>query len=183
MARHKPAGHFRRPQGNGGAVGDLAAPVVATASRATKFAVLAQVGEERATQLSARDDVDRSVDRLLRDGLAHTQVKAGKLRALGVTGPTRSPRYPDLPIIGETLPGFEMLPWYGLFAPTGIPTDALTRLRVEVSKFLANPEAQAKMNAAGPEVWMVTPEQFSATIRRDYERNGKVVKALDVRMD
>ena len=39
------------------------------------------------------------------------------------------------------------------------------------------------MNAAGPEVWMVTPEQFSATIRRDYERNGKVVKALDVRMD
>jgi len=125
----------------------------------------------------------REIQATIGGAAVDTQVKAGKLRALAVAGPTRSPRYPDLPTIGESLPGFEMLPWYGLFAPAGMPSDALTRLRAEVSKFLANPDTQAKMNLAGPEVWMITPEQFAATIRRDFERNGKVVKALDVRMD
>lgn len=111
------------------------------------------------------------------------QVKAGKLRALGMAGASRSPRYPDLPTISETLPGFEMSPWYGLFAPTGTPADVVTRLRTEVNKYLAQPDAQAKINATGPEVWISTPDAFAAAIRRDFDRNGKLVKALGISMD
>jgi tripartite-type tricarboxylate transporter receptor subunit TctC len=111
------------------------------------------------------------------------QVKAGKLRALGIAGATRSPRYPDLPTIGETIPGFEMSPWYGLFAPTGTHADIITRLRVETNKYLSQPEAQAKINASGPEVWMVSPDAFASVIRRDFERNGKLVRALGVSLD
>jgi tripartite-type tricarboxylate transporter receptor subunit TctC len=111
------------------------------------------------------------------------QVKAGKLRALGIAGATRSLRYPDLPTIGETLPGFEMSPWYGLFTPTGTHADIITRLRVETNKYLSLTEAQAKINASGPEVWMVSPDAFASVIRRDFERNGKLVRALGISLD
>jgi tripartite-type tricarboxylate transporter receptor subunit TctC len=110
-------------------------------------------------------------------------VKAGKLRALGITSPRRSPRYPDLPTIGETLAGFEMVAWYGLFAPAATPAEPLARLRTEVGRFLALPEVQAKINASGPEAWASAPEEFGAMIRRDYERNGKLVKALGIKLE
>jgi tripartite-type tricarboxylate transporter receptor subunit TctC len=111
------------------------------------------------------------------------QVRAGKLRALGVTGPKRVARYPDLPTIGDTVPGFEMVTWYGLFAPTGTPQQAMARLRTEMGKVLALPDTKAKINEGGPEVWIVTPEEFAAVIRSDYEKNGKLVKALGVKLD
>jgi tripartite-type tricarboxylate transporter receptor subunit TctC len=110
-------------------------------------------------------------------------VKAGKLRALGITSPQRSKRYPDLPAIGETLPGFEMVAWFGLFAPKGTPADAVNRLRSEVNRYLATPEAQARINASGPEVWISTPEEFAAAIKRGYDTEGRLVKALAIRLD
>ncbi|MSQ51366.1 MAG: tripartite tricarboxylate transporter substrate binding protein [Betaproteobacteria bacterium] len=114
---------------------------------------------------------------------ADVQVKAGKLRALGVASAARSPRYPDLPTIGETIAGFEAAPWYGLFAPAGTPAEVVTRLRGETVKYLATPDAQAKINVSGPEVWISSPEAFAGVIRRDFDRNGKLVKALGIRLD
>jgi tripartite-type tricarboxylate transporter receptor subunit TctC len=111
------------------------------------------------------------------------QVKAGKLRALGITSPQRSKRYPDLPSIGETVPGFDMVAWFGMFAPAGTPADAMARVRGEVNRQLATPEVQGKINAGGPEVWISTPDEFSAAIKRGYERHGKLVKALGITMD
>ena len=111
------------------------------------------------------------------------QVKAGKLRALGVTGPSRSPRYPDIPTIAETVPGFEMVTWYGLFAPAATPAEPMARLRTEVAKFLALPDTRAKFNTRGPEPWITAPAEFAAAIRSGYEKNGKLVKALGVRID
>ena len=111
------------------------------------------------------------------------QVRAGKLRALAVTGPKRSARFPDVPTIGETVPGFEMVTWYGLFAPAGTPTQAIARLRAEMAKILALHDIKTKVNEKGPEVWIATPEQFAAVIRRDYEKDGKLVKALGVKLD
>ena len=111
------------------------------------------------------------------------QVKAGKLRALGVTGPSRSPRYPDIPTIAETVPGFEMVTWYGLFAPAATPAEPMARLRAEVAKFLALPDTRAKFNTRGPEPWITAPAEFAAAIRSGYEKNGKLVKALGVRID
>ena len=111
------------------------------------------------------------------------QVRAGKLRALGVTGPKRVARYPDVPTIGDTVPGFEMVTWYGLFAPTATPPQAMARLRAEMAKVLAAPDTRAKVSEAGPEIWIATPEEFAAAIRRDYEKNGKLVKALGIKLD
>ena len=125
----------------------------------------------------------REVQATIGGAAVDAQVKTGKLRALGITGPTRSPRYPDLPTIGETVSGFEMVAWFGMFAPNGAPSEATARLRGEVARYLALPEAQAKINASGPEVWISTPEEFAASIRRDYDRNGKLVKALGIRLD
>ncbi|MSQ73676.1 MAG: hypothetical protein EXR27_20730 [Betaproteobacteria bacterium] len=82
------------------------------------------------------------------------------MRALGITSVTRTPRYPDLPAISETIPGFEMVAWYGLFAPNGTWPEAMARLRDEIGRFLALPDAQPKINANGPEVWISAPEQF-----------------------
>lgn len=110
------------------------------------------------------------------------QVRAGKLRALGVTGPTRSARYPDLPTIAETVPGFEMVTWFGLFAPAATPAEPIARLRTEVAKFLALPEARARLAASGPEPWASTPEEFAAAIRSGYEKHGRLVKTLGVRV-
>ena len=108
------------------------------------------------------------------------QIRAGKLRVLAVTGPKRSPRFPDLPTIGETVPGFDMVSWSGLFAPAGTPPQPIARLRAEMARVIALPEFKSKIHENGPEVWMSTPEEFAAVIRRDYEKNGKVVKALGI---
>lgn len=112
------------------------------------------------------------------------QIKAGKLRGIAVTGATRSVHYPDLPAIGETLPGFEVVTWVGMFAPVATPVEAIARLQAEVARFLALPEAKEKFNAAGGfEPWNTRPEEFSAAIRRDYDKYGKLAKDIGVRVD
>lgn len=112
------------------------------------------------------------------------QIKAGKLRGLAVTGAARSAHYPDLPAIGETLPGFELVTWVGMFAPAATPAEAIARLQSELARYLSLPEAKARLNAAGGyEPWNLKPEEFSAAIRRDYEKYGKLARDAGVRVD
>jgi tripartite-type tricarboxylate transporter receptor subunit TctC len=112
------------------------------------------------------------------------QIRAGRLRALAVSGARRSAQYPDLPTIGEFYPGFENSIWLGLFGPAGIPEATLTRLRAEVRKALEMPEVRGKMNAAGGlDPYITTPDEFTALIRRDHAKYAKVVKDLAIRLD
>ena len=112
------------------------------------------------------------------------QIKAGKLRALAATGTQRSPEFPELPTIGEFYPGYEVTIWLALFAPAGTPEAALVRLRAAVEKALAAPDVKEKLNAAGGiEPFATTPEEFAALIRRDYEKYGKIVKAIGIKVD
>jgi tripartite-type tricarboxylate transporter receptor subunit TctC len=112
------------------------------------------------------------------------QIKAGRLRALAVSGAQRSPQYPDLPTIGEFYPGFENSIWLGLFGPAGIPEIVLARIRAEVRRVLESDDVKQKMNAAGGlDPYVTTPEEFSALIRRDYEKYARVVKDLGLRLD
>jgi tripartite-type tricarboxylate transporter receptor subunit TctC len=112
------------------------------------------------------------------------QIKAGKLRGLAVTGAARSALFPDLPTIGETLPGFEIVTWFGLFAPAGTAVEVITRLQSEVARYLVLPEARERFNAAGGFApWNLKPEEFAAHIRRDYEKYGKLTKDIGVRVD
>jgi tripartite-type tricarboxylate transporter receptor subunit TctC len=112
------------------------------------------------------------------------QIKAGRLRPLAVSGAQRSAQYPELPTIGEFYPGFENSIWLGLFGPAGIPENVLGKLRSELRRVLENPEIKQKMNAAGGlDPYVTTPEEFSAVIRRDYEKYAKVVKDIGIKVD
>ena len=112
------------------------------------------------------------------------QIKAGRLRPLAVSGAKRSEQYPDLPTIGEFYPGFENSIWLGLFGPAGMPENVLTRLRSEVRRVLESPDVKQKMNAAGGlDPYLTTPAEFSALIRRDYEKYAKVVKDIGIKLD
>ena len=112
------------------------------------------------------------------------QIKAGKLRALAVTGTKRSPEYPDLPTIGEFYPGYEVTIWLALFAPAGTPEAVLGSLRAAVEKALAAPDVRQKLNAAGGvEPFITTPDEFAALIRRDYDKYGKIVKTTGIKLD
>ena len=112
------------------------------------------------------------------------QIKAGRLRPLAVSGAKRSEQYPELPTIGEFYPGFENSIWLGLFGPAGIPNDVLTRLRTELRRVLESPDVKQKMNAAGGlDPYLTTPDEFSALIKRDYEKYAKVVKDIGIKLD
>ena len=112
------------------------------------------------------------------------QIKAGRLRALAVSGAKRSAQYPDLPTIGEFYPGFENSIWLGLFGPAGIPEPTLGKLRSQIKRVLEMPEVKEKMNAAGGlDPYITTPEEFQALIRRDYAKYAKVVKDVGIKLD
>src|SRR2546427_1394124 len=112
------------------------------------------------------------------------QIKAGRLRALAVTGSQRSALFPDLPTISEFYPGYEVTIWLGLFAATGTPEAVLAKLHAEVNKVLAETETRSRLNAAGGlETYVTTAAEFAALIRRDYEKYGKLVRDVGVKVD
>jgi tripartite-type tricarboxylate transporter receptor subunit TctC len=112
------------------------------------------------------------------------QIKAGRLRALAVSGAKRSPLYPDLPSISEFYPGFVTEIWLGLFGPANLPAPVLAKLREELRRVLESPDTKAKLNAAGGlNPYVASPEDFNALIQRDYEKYGKVVKELKLKLD
>ena len=112
------------------------------------------------------------------------QIKAGKLRALAVTGVTRSEQYPGLPAIAESYPGFEATIWLGVFAPAATPPAVLARLRQEISKALALPEVKERLQAAGGlRPMMLSPAEFSALIERDGEKYQSIVRQQGIALD
>ena len=111
-------------------------------------------------------------------------IRAGKLRALAVTGSHRSEAFPDLPTIGQTYPGYEATIWLGMFGPARMPDAVVARLRAEVSKALADPDVKTRLNAAGGlDPLPTTPTEFSDLIRSDYEKYGKIVRQVGARVD
>jgi len=112
------------------------------------------------------------------------QIKAGRLRALAVTGAKRSHLFPDLPAIGEVYPGYEMTIWLGLFAPAGTPEPVLARLREEVAKALASDDVKEKLNnAGGLQAFATSPAEFAALIKSDHDKYGKLVRDIGVKVD
>lgn len=112
------------------------------------------------------------------------QIRAGRLRALAVTGAQRASVFPELPTIAEFYPGYEVTIWLALFAPPGMPQPLMAQLRREVNKALAAADVKEKLNAAGGlEPHVTTPEAFAALIRRDYEKYGKLVRDVGVKVD
>ena len=111
------------------------------------------------------------------------QVKGGKLRGLAVTGPKRAAAMPELPTIGETVPGYEVINWFGIAAPRGTPKAVITRINAEMNAALKTPALRDLLAAQGAEAAGGTPEEFAALIQRDFAKWGKVVKASGARVD
>jgi tripartite-type tricarboxylate transporter receptor subunit TctC len=112
------------------------------------------------------------------------QANAGKLRAIGVTSPSRSALLPSLPTLAEAgVPGYELLAWWGLVGPRGLPPALVSRLHAELVRIHALPDIRERYEALGVEPATNTPAQFSAFIREDAERFAKLLKAAGVKAD
>src|SRR5687767_11256266 len=110
-------------------------------------------------------------------------AKAGKLRALATIGAARSAAAPELPTVAESLPGFEVNNWIGLFAPAGTPPEIVRRWNAEVMRIMRSPEIQARLPAEGARFSPNSPEQFAAFVKSEIAKWAPVVKASGARVD
>lgn len=109
------------------------------------------------------------------------QVKAGRLRAYGVTSARRSNAAPDIPTIAEQgVPGYEAVQWYGLMAPAGTPRDVVAKLHKGVVFALQDATVKERFQASGADPVGNTPEEFAAALRTDMVKWAKVVKAAGI---
>ncbi len=110
-------------------------------------------------------------------------IRSGKLRVLAVTNSKRAAVLPDVPTIGETLPGYELNNWYGIMAPATTPRALIDRIHGDVVRVLALAEIRDKFMALGAEPMPTTPEQFAAVMKADAARSGKIIRAAGIRAD
>jgi tripartite-type tricarboxylate transporter receptor subunit TctC len=108
-------------------------------------------------------------------------IKGGRLRALAVTTATRSPALPEVPALGEFLPGYEASSWYGLGAPRATPTEIVGTLNREVNAVLADPKALARLEDQGGQVLPGSPADFGQLIRIEIEKWAKVIRAANIK--
>jgi tripartite-type tricarboxylate transporter receptor subunit TctC len=111
--------------------------------------------------------------------LAH----AGKVHALGVSGATRSPAFPDLPTIVETVPGYLAPTWTGVIAPAGVPRPIVDKLNAAINKALISEAFKEKFAKIGDEPAGGTPEEFAETIRTDSAKWADVIKRAGVKLE
>jgi tripartite-type tricarboxylate transporter receptor subunit TctC len=115
---------------------------------------------------------------------AVAHVKSGKLGALAVTGATRSPLFPDVPTVAEAgLPGFEVVSWYGLIGPAGMPQAVVKRLNAEAVKAAGSNAFRGRMEPLGFEVITSTPDRMAQMLAADSARWAAVIKAAGVTLN
>jgi tripartite-type tricarboxylate transporter receptor subunit TctC len=110
-------------------------------------------------------------------------VKAGKAKLLAIADRERHPDYPNVPVISEIYPEIAIVGWYGLFAPAGTPPVIVKRLNEEIQKIAQLPELRPQFLGLALRPVTGSPEQFAGLLKSDYEYFGKVVKALNLKLD
>lgn len=115
---------------------------------------------------------------------AAPHIKAGKLRALALIAPRRSPVLPDVPTVAEAgLPKFEVTTWYGVLAPAGTPKAIVLRLNAELARTMHAPELKERFDALATDPVTSTPEEFAALIKREIAKWGEVVREAGLKAD
>src|SRR3954471_16216311 len=115
--------------------------------------------------------------------LAWTQVKAGRLRALAVTSTGRSAIAPEVPVMADTIPGFEATSWHGVFAPAGTPKPIVDKMAAEMKRILELPDVKEKLAEIGAIAAPMTPEEFAKFIDGERAKWSEVVKASGAKAD
>jgi tripartite-type tricarboxylate transporter receptor subunit TctC len=110
-------------------------------------------------------------------------IRAGKLRALAVTTTARSELLPDLPTLGDFVPGYEASQWYGIGAPKNTPTEIVDRLNEEINASLGDPKIKARLTDLGGSALPGSPADFGKLIAEETEKWGKVVKFAGIKAD
>ena len=114
---------------------------------------------------------------------AQVQVRAGRLRAIAVTTPKRLPSNPELPAMSEALPGFEVVGWYGVIGPAGMPAPLVAKLHEELVKILNQPDVKNRIESDGSEPVGSSPEEFQRFMRADMEKWSKLVKESGAKLE
>jgi tripartite-type tricarboxylate transporter receptor subunit TctC len=110
-------------------------------------------------------------------------IRTGKVRTLGVTGAKRVAAIPDVPTIGETVPGYEVSIWYGMAAPRGTPPEIVEKLNQAVNAVLADPKLQARLAELGGEPMPMTPAEFGKLVAEETEKWAKVIRAANIKAE
>jgi tripartite-type tricarboxylate transporter receptor subunit TctC len=110
-------------------------------------------------------------------------VKAGKLNLLAVTENRRSDLLPGLPMVGESLPGYEVAVWYGVWVPAATPADIVNRLNGEVNRILKLPDVKQRLDLMGAEHISMSARDAHQLLQRDYDRWGKIIRESGIKAD
>jgi tripartite-type tricarboxylate transporter receptor subunit TctC len=108
-------------------------------------------------------------------------IRTGKLRALAVTSATRSVALPDIPTMGEFVPGYEASGWYGIGAPKKTPTNIIDMLNKQINAALADPKMKARLADLGAVPMSMTPAEFGKFIAGETDKWSKVIRAANIK--
>ena len=110
-------------------------------------------------------------------------ARAGRLHALAVTGAQRNPAAPEVPAIAETLPGFEVTNWIGIFAPAGTSPEIVAKLNAEIMRIMKLPEVQARLVTEGAKSRVNTPAEFGTFQKTEMAKWGKLIREARIAVD
>lgn len=111
-------------------------------------------------------------------------IRAGKLKAIAVTAPSRMTVLPEVPTMAESgLNGYEVRIWYGVLAPAGTPKDVIAKLNAEINRITTLPESKERLDAAGMERHTAAADRFEAMMKSDMDKFGRIIKSANVKLD
>jgi tripartite-type tricarboxylate transporter receptor subunit TctC len=110
-------------------------------------------------------------------------IRAGQVRALGVSSDKRTTQFPEIPAIAETVPGFDFIGWVGCFVPAGTPREIVEALNASIKRTLDNPEVAKRLADLTLDPLYMTPEQFAQRLQSDYDKYAEVVRISGARIE
>jgi len=110
-------------------------------------------------------------------------IRAERVRPIGVTSEKRTTQFPDVPALAEAIPGYDFTAWVACFAPAGTPKPVIDRLNAELKKTLDHPDVAKNLSSQTLDPMHMTPEQFSQRLKSDYEKYGRIVKISGAKVE